>query len=139
MNKLARDLATVDNLSTGLVAPTRKNELMSEQTPIILDVTTRALIDADTSTRPETVESYGRAGEGMSVMTRKTGQYYTNFTTTKATALTGDIVALTILSDMEDTDTGESVNEYPKSWANVFVSREHARKFALAILNELDN
>lgn len=106
--------------------------------PITLDLTTRALIDADTSNRESVVDSYGNAGEGMSVMTRQTGQYYTNFTTTMAMALKGDNFALTILADMEDTKTGESVEGYAKAWANVFVSREHARKFALAILTELE-
>ena len=132
MNKLARDLATVDNLSTGLVAPTRKNELMNTQPTITLEL-------ADSVHGVPETTSHGRAGEGMSVMTKQAGQFFTRFTTTKATLLSNDDVALTVWHDMEESDTGESVKDFPTIWANVFVSREHARKFALAILNELDN
>jgi hypothetical protein len=140
MTSTATNPQAVDNLSTGVAM---NGETMNTKTnaPIILtdadkpDNGARLLAVADTMNKVTSVYSYGDTVESVT-----SGQYYEERLSTKIGDLGGELYALTVLRYFIDLESGleaESMEELNK-FANVFVTREHAHKFALAILAELE-
>ena len=98
-----------------------------------MDYTTEALVHADTLAG--SVDIWADSGD---VFTTKTGQYYTEIVNSGIMVLPSGTIAISVYHTLQDTKTGETVENFTGTSSNVFVSAEHARKFALAILTELD-
>ena len=83
---------------------------------------------------PATTDTW--ATDSGDVFTVKTGEFFNTVQNASAYVLSTGRVALGLSERVFDNETNRLENEV--AWANVFVSKEHARLFALAILNELD-
>lgn len=139
MRDLAVTSSSIKSYPQGVdkVAPKKENEMNTNtNAPIVLtsdDITDKALAMADTAfTVPNTYADNG------TVYTFKVGQYYTESQTSGAMVIGDDLVALTLFRYYTETDTGEDALNDSKIFANMFVSRDHARKFALEILKALE-
>lgn len=99
-----------------------------------MDYTTEALIHADTLAGK--VDTWADGGD---VFTTTTGQYYIEVVNAGVVALSHGTIALSVYHTLQDKATGEVVDNFTGTNANVYVSKEHARKFALEILKALDN
>lgn len=74
------------------------------------------------------------ATQSGDVFTHKIGEFYKTVQNSSSYALSSGNIALTLSERKYDIEADCMVNEL---WANIFVSREHARLFALEILAEL--
>jgi hypothetical protein len=99
-----------------------------------MDYTTEALVHADTLRG--NVETWADMGE---VFTTTAGQFYTEIVNSGIMTLPSGTIALSVYHTLQDTKTGENLENFTGSNSTVYVSKEHARKFALAILNELED
>lgn len=125
------------------VAPIKENEMNTNtNAPIILtesnksDDSNRHLAIADTMNKKP--EVFGREGRVMSVTT---GQYFEETVSTNFQDLRGGLYSLSISRYFFDNETGleaEGMDILQRN-ESVFLTRDHARKFALAILTELEN
>lgn len=83
---------------------------------------------------PATTDTW--ATESGDVFTVKTGEFFNTVQNTSAYVLSTGRVALGLSERVFDNETNRLENEV--AWANVFVSKEHARLFALELLAELE-
>lgn len=98
-----------------------------------MDYTTEALVHADTLAGK--VDTWVDGGD---VFTTTTGQFYSEIVNSGIMELSHGTMAISVYHTLQDKDTGDIVENFTGTNSTVYVSREHARKFALAILTELE-